>query len=117
MRIADVAPKPPLRLPRGMYYGWIIVAVSFMGNWITAPLNPVVFSIFIVPIRHDLGVGLSTLAWCITVPMVSAGISAPILGALARGTQLVKLENLDAVVKNKEALHRGHDLAVVQALH
>lgn len=65
-----------------MFYGWVIVAVSFMGNWVTAPLNPVVFSIFIVPIRSDLGISLSTLAWCITVRMVSAGISAPILGKL-----------------------------------
>lgn len=65
-----------------MFYGWVIVAVSFMGNWITAPLNPVVFSIFIVPIRDDLKTNLSTLAWCITVRMVSAGVSAPILGNL-----------------------------------
>lgn len=65
-----------------MFYGWVIVAVSFMGNWITAPLNPVVFSIFIVPIRDDLKTNLSTLAWCITVRMISAGVSAPILGNL-----------------------------------
>ncbi len=74
--------RPPFQLPRGMFYGWVIVAISFMGNWITAPLNPVVFSIFIVPIRNDLQISLSTLAWCITVRMVSAGISAPILGRL-----------------------------------
>ena len=76
------APRPPLQLPGGVFYGWVIVAVSFMGNWITAPLNPVVFSIFIVPIKNDLGISLGTLAWCITARMVSAGISAPILGRL-----------------------------------
>ena len=48
---------------------------------------------------------------------VGQGISAPILGALARSTALVKLENLEAVVKNKDALHKGHDQAVVQPLH
>ena len=48
---------------------------------------------------------------------IGQGISAPILGALARGTGLVKMENLEAVVKNKDALHKGHDQAVVQALH
>lgn len=71
---------PPLRLP--FFYGWVIVAVSFWANWVTAPLNPVVFSIFIVPIRGDLGVSLGTLAWCITARQVSAGISAPVLGHL-----------------------------------
>ncbi len=48
---------------------------------------------------------------------IGQGIAAPILGALAKGTGLVKLENLEAVVKNKEALRKGHDQAVVQALH
>jgi Pyruvate/2-oxoacid:ferredoxin oxidoreductase gamma subunit len=48
---------------------------------------------------------------------IGQGIAAPILGALARGTGLVKLENLEAVVKNKDALHRGHDQAVVMSLH
>lgn len=71
-----------MRLPRGIFYGWMIVAVSFMGNWITAPLNPVVFSMFIVPIRNDLQVTLGALAWCITVRQISAGISAPMLGHL-----------------------------------
>lgn len=48
---------------------------------------------------------------------IGQGISAPILGALAKGTGLVKMDNLDAVVKNKDALHKGYDQAVVQALH
>ncbi len=48
---------------------------------------------------------------------IGQGISAPILGALAKGTGLVKMDNLDAVVKNKDALHKGYDQAVVQTLH
>ncbi len=48
---------------------------------------------------------------------IGQGISAPILGALARGTKLVKLANLDEVVKNKDALHKGHDQALVKTLH
>ncbi len=48
---------------------------------------------------------------------IGQGISAPILGALAKGTSLVKLEALEAVVKNKDALRKGHAQAVVQMLH
>jgi 2-oxoacid:acceptor oxidoreductase gamma subunit (pyruvate/2-ketoisovalerate family) len=48
---------------------------------------------------------------------IGQGIAAPILGALARGTALVSLDNLDQVVKNKDALRKGYDQAVVQALH
>jgi len=47
---------------------------------------------------------------------IGQGISAPILGALAKAG-LVKLENLDVVVKNKDALHKGYDQAVVKTLH
>lgn len=47
---------------------------------------------------------------------VGQGISAPILGAVARGTGLVKLENLATVVKNKAALYKGHETAVVKNL-
>jgi Pyruvate/2-oxoacid:ferredoxin oxidoreductase gamma subunit len=48
---------------------------------------------------------------------LGAGIAAPILGALARGSDLVKLESLAAVVKNQDALRKGHEQAVVKALH
>jgi len=47
---------------------------------------------------------------------LGAGLAAPILGAVVRGTNLVKLENLAAVVKNKEALYKGHEQAVVKSL-
>jgi oxalate oxidoreductase subunit delta len=47
---------------------------------------------------------------------LGAGIAAPILGALARASDLVKLESLAGVVKNQEALRKGHAQAVVKAL-
>jgi len=48
---------------------------------------------------------------------LGAGLAAPILGAFAKATQLVKLEKLAKVVKNKDALRRGHDSAVIQTLN
>lgn len=47
---------------------------------------------------------------------IGQGISAPILGAVARGSDLVELESLAAVVTNQEALRKGHEQAVVKAL-
>lgn len=47
---------------------------------------------------------------------LGAGLAAPILGAFAKATGLVKLESLAEVVKNKEALLKGHQSAVVKAL-
>jgi len=48
---------------------------------------------------------------------LGAGLSAPLLGAVAKATDLVKLESLAAVVKNREALFKGHESTVVKALH
>lgn len=48
---------------------------------------------------------------------VGSGIAAPLLGAVAKATDLVKLENLTAVVKNKEALRLGYENVVIQPVH
>jgi oxalate oxidoreductase subunit delta len=48
---------------------------------------------------------------------LGAGIAAPLLGAVARASGLVKLENLAAVVKNRDALYRGHEQALVRPLN
>ena len=47
---------------------------------------------------------------------LGAGVAAPILGAVAKGTGLVKLGSLEQVVANKEALKRGYEQAVVKNL-
>lgn len=47
---------------------------------------------------------------------LGAGLAAPLLGAFARATSLVKIEHLAEVVKNKEALLKGHQGTVVKTL-
>jgi 2-oxoacid:acceptor oxidoreductase gamma subunit (pyruvate/2-ketoisovalerate family) len=48
---------------------------------------------------------------------LGAGIAAPLLGALAKVTDLVKLETLNAVVKNTAALKCGYEQTVTQSLN
>lgn len=48
---------------------------------------------------------------------LGAGIAAPLLGAVARVTDLVKLESLASVVKNTQALQRGYEQTVAQSLN
>lgn len=48
---------------------------------------------------------------------LGAGIAAPLLGAVAKATGLVKLESLAGVVKNGEALRKGHGSTVIKTLH
>ena len=44
------------------------------------------------------------------------GVAAPILGAFVKATGAVKLESLSNVVKNKDAMYKGHDQAAIKAL-
>jgi oxalate oxidoreductase subunit delta len=44
---------------------------------------------------------------------LGAGVAAPLLGAVAKATGLVKLESLEKVVANKAALKTGYEQAVV----
>lgn len=80
--ISTEVQKPPISLPRGAYYGWAIVGVSWLANMVTSPMNPVVFSIFIDPMRNDLNVGLSALAWAVTIRQVSGGVVSPWVGRM-----------------------------------
>lgn len=72
--------RAPIPVPKGKFYGWVIVWVTWVASFVTAPMNPVVFSMFIVPMRDELHVGNAAIAWAITVRMLSAGIAAPWVG-------------------------------------
>jgi 2-oxoacid:acceptor oxidoreductase gamma subunit (pyruvate/2-ketoisovalerate family) len=48
---------------------------------------------------------------------LGAGVSAPLLGALAKATGLVKLQSLEQVVANKAALKQGYEQAVVKGVN
>ncbi len=48
---------------------------------------------------------------------LGAGLAAPLLGACAKATGLVGIDSLAGVVRNGEALRKGHEAAVVKTLH
>jgi 2-oxoacid:acceptor oxidoreductase gamma subunit (pyruvate/2-ketoisovalerate family) len=47
---------------------------------------------------------------------LGAGLAAPLLGAFAKATNLVTIENLAEVVMNKDALRAGHKATIVKML-
>jgi Pyruvate/2-oxoacid:ferredoxin oxidoreductase gamma subunit len=52
----------------------------------------------------------------IDATQLGAGVAAPLLGAVAKATGLVKLQTLEQVVANKEALKSGYEKAVVHTV-
>jgi MFS family permease len=64
------------------FYGWVIVGCSWLANFCTVSMNPLVFAFFLEPMTQDLGIGRSTLVWGITIRLISGGFFAPYLGRL-----------------------------------
>ena len=48
---------------------------------------------------------------------LGAGISAPLAGAAAKVTDLIKVENVNEVVVNQEAMNRGYEEAIIQSVN
>lgn len=78
------AERPPRRLPApfGLYYGWIMVAAALAMNFSMSPMNPVVFSFFLLPMSLEMGWTRSQLALALSFRLLAAGFSGPILGRL-----------------------------------
>ena len=64
------------------FYGWIIVACTWLANFTTAGTNPLVFAFFIAPMTAELHVGRSELVIGITLRMIAGGLFAPVLGRI-----------------------------------
>jgi len=74
--------KLPIPLPPKVFYGWVIVATGWSANLVSSTMNPVVFSVFIDPMREDLGLSLGAMSWVISIRMLVGGLAAPIMGRL-----------------------------------
>ena len=118
--VADATIVKGINILRGMAKGGILVVATdrtpdeilkFIPN--KELLNTVV-CVNAKAICGDQTVDFSGSEGGVDSVALGQGISAPILGALAKGTNLVKLDSLAAVVKNQEALRKGHDQAVVK---
>ena len=74
--------KLPIPLPSRLYYGWVIVAIAWSTTLVASTTNILVFSMFIDPIKEDLNIRLSALAWAMSIRMVTGAVSSPLIGRL-----------------------------------
>ena len=120
--VADATLVKGINILRGMEKGGVLVVntdrkpediLKFVPN---KDLLKAVVCVDARGICGDVTVDFSGSEGGVDAVGLGAGLAAPILGAVVRGTNVVKLENLAAVVKNKEALYKGHEQAVVKTL-
>jgi len=70
-----------MRFPR-FYYGWWIVVVSFIGDFMSAGVGAFAFSLFLKPMSEELGWARSMTAGAFTLRTIAGAVSAPIMGPL-----------------------------------
>ncbi len=106
------------RLFPRVFYGWVMVGASFAINMSVSPLNAVVFSFLIGPMSADLGVPKSALAWSLTLRLIAAGLSGPLIGLLLDRYGSRWLGAICGAIGGVAliALGSGHSLWVVYAL-
>ncbi len=74
----DVAPP---KKPR-FFYGWVIVAVSFLQNMMAYGAGPAAFSIFLQPMTSALGWSRTTMTVATTFQSIGNLVVTPILGPM-----------------------------------
>lgn len=64
------------------FYGWVIVAIGFVGDFLAAGTGGYTFGLFFRPMQAQLGWSRTTLAFSQTVRSLATGLSGPIIGPM-----------------------------------
>ena len=75
------SPGSSKRPPR-IFYGWWIVLVSLIADGIKQGSFNRGFTVYIIPIQNDLGLGAAAIGWADTLGRLMGGIQGPIVGYL-----------------------------------
>ncbi len=68
------------RWPPRIFYGWWIVLVSMLADGIKQGTFNRGFTVYIIPIQNDLGLGAAAIGWADTLGRLIGGIQGPIMG-------------------------------------
>jgi sugar phosphate permease len=71
----------PFALRRGFFYGWVIVAIVFIGGLTSAGVRSAA-AIFIVPLETEFGWNRAAIAAAVSINLLLFGVAAPISGRL-----------------------------------
>ncbi len=71
-----------LKRPPRIFYGWWIVLVSLVADGIKQGSFNRGFTVYIIPIQNDLGLGAAAIGWADTLGRLMGGIQGPVVGYL-----------------------------------
>ena len=64
------------------FYGWLIVAIAFLGDFISAGIGAYAFGLFFKPMSEELGWTRAMTAGALTMRNLMGAVSSPIIGPL-----------------------------------
>jgi MFS family permease len=65
-----------------VFYGWYIVAVCFLVNFVVFGISVNTFTVYVKPIQADLGWSRGQISLAISLGAVAMGLAAPFIGRL-----------------------------------
>jgi MFS family permease len=68
------------RLGRRAYYGWVVVGVFALTETVSWGILGYAFSVFLVPMRNELGWSGATLTGGYSLALLLSGLTAPVVG-------------------------------------
>jgi MFS family permease len=71
----------PAAVRRGLFYGWIVVAIVFFAGLTSAGVRSAA-AIFIVPLENEFGWNRAAIAAAVSINLLLFGVAAPISGRL-----------------------------------
>jgi len=73
----------PIKTPGRFFYGWVIVAVSFLCWLVADAFGFYTFGLFLGPIHNELGWDTVHITFAMTLRTIVAGLIGPLIGYLA----------------------------------
>ena len=73
---------PQRMAQRGLYYGWVIVAIVFVLGFVRSPLTGFLFGVFLKPMTEEFGWSRAEFSGAVTLGTLVGGVSAYFAGRI-----------------------------------
>ena len=71
-----------LSINRHVFYGWVMLGVGGLTFFATGPAQSHIFSVYISPISHDLGISRTSISSAYAIATLAAALGLPYIGRL-----------------------------------
>jgi len=97
-----------LGVNRRFFYGWAMVAVAMVGYFASGPGQSHMFSVFILPLSHDLGIDQTEISLAYAAATLAAAFGLPYVGKLIDRHGMRRIVLITTILLGFSAIAFGH---------